>query len=153
MNETDYRNALYEVNEIFGALDQSLVEKVPEKLIDKIKSNKSENYAFKLDLTKPLKDQKLLKTTKEFLAGLYFSYWADEQEKNNMKKRMLENERRQQEEFDKNFKESIFNPENQKIANEKVSVAAETENAMVEVNENYFKKFMNKLVNFFSRNK
>ena len=70
-----------------------------------------------------------------------------------MKKRMLENERRQQEEFDKNFKESIFNPENQKIANEKVSVDAETENAMVEVNENYFKKFMNKLVNFFSRNK
>lgn len=151
MNESDYKNALYEVNEIFGALDQSLVEKVPQKLIDKIKSNKSENYTFKLDLTKPLKEQNLLKTTKEFLAGLYFTYWADEQEKNNMKKRMLENERRQQEEFDKNFKESIFNPDNQRAEEMKSFDTLKSETAMTEVNENYFKKFMNRIINFFSK--
>lgn len=150
MNDIEYRNTLYEVNEIFGALDKDLINQVPAQLIDKIKTNKSENYNFKLDPTKPLKEQKLLKTTKEFISGLYLTYWADEQEKNNMKKRMLENERRQQEEFDKNFKESIFhNPpkEATPVINEPVKIEA----AMIETKANPFKTFLKKITDFFSR--
>lgn len=153
MNNIEYRNTLYEVNEIFGALDKDLINQVPSQLIDKIKANKSENYNFKLDPTKTLKEQKLLKTTKEFLAGLYLTYWADEQEKNNMKKRMLENERRQQEEFDKNFKESIFNPDKPKAETQETTTAVAPEVAMVEKKDNPFKTFLGKILGFFNKNK
>lgn len=152
MNNVEYRNTLYEVNEVFGILDKSLVEKLPKDLVEKIAAQKAKKHDFKLDYTKPLKDQKLLKTTRQFLSGLYLTYWAEEQDKIKMRKRMLENERKQYEYFEKNYKESIFNPENAKVIENTTTIPVKDEFAMIEKTEdNFFKRFWAKLTSFFNK--
>lgn len=152
MNNIEYRNTLYEVNEVFGILDKSLVDKLPKDLVEKIAAQKAKKHDFKLDYTKPLKDQKLLKTTRQFLSGLYLTYWAEEQDKIKMRKRMLENERKQYEYFEKNYKESIFNPENAKVTENTTTIPVKDEFAMIEKTEdNFFKKFWTKITSFFNK--
>lgn len=151
MNNIEYRNTLYEVNEVFGILDKSLIDKLPKDLVEKIVAQKAKKHDFKLDYTKPLKDQKLLKTTRQFLSGLYLTYWAEEQDKIKMRKRMLENERKQYENFEKNYKESIFyNETPNSVSNQSIPVAEEF--AMIEVEEDgFFKKLWSRFLNLFSK--
>ena len=152
MNNAEYRNTLYEVSEVFGALDQKLMNKLPKELVEKIIANKAEKHSFKMDYKKPLKEQNFMKTTKEFLAGLYLTYWADEKEKNSMKKRMLENEKRQLENFERNYKENIFASSNQVTANEVKSVPVADDFVMIEVEEDgFFKKLWSRFLNLFSK--
>ena len=149
MNNVEYRNTLYEFNEVLGILDKSLVEKLPEDLVNKISAQKAQKHNFKLDYTKPLKDQKLLKTTRQFLSGLYLTYWADEQEKIKMRKRMLENERKQYEYFEKNYKESIFY--NEPISTTSTNIPVPNEFAIIEVKEEgFFKKLWAKITTLFT---
>lgn len=151
MNNVEYRNTLYEVNEVFGILDKSLVEKLPKDLVEKIAAQKAKKHDFKLDYTKPLKEQKLLKTTKQFLSGLYLTYWAEEQDKIKMRKRMLENERKQYENFEKNYKESVFYNETPASVSTQ-SIPVREEFAMIEVEEDgFFKKLWSRFLNLFSK--
>ena len=150
MNNVEYRNTLYEVNEVFGILDKSLVEKLPKDLLEKIAAQKAKKHDFKLDYTKPLKEQKLMKTTRQFLSGLYLTYWAEEQDKIKMRKRMLENERKQYENFEKNYRESIFY--NETTSEEKTNTPVASEFAMVEVEEDgFFRKLWAKFTSLFSK--
>ena len=150
MNNIEYKNTLYEVNEVFGILDKSLVEKLPKDLVDKIVTQKAKKHDFKLDYTKPLKEQKLMKTTRQFLSGLYLTYWAEEQDKIKMRKRMLENERKQHEYFEKNYKESIFY--NEAVITEQTNIPVKNEFAMVKVEEEgFFKKLWTKFASLFSK--
>lgn len=140
MNNVEYKNTLYEVNEVFKSLDKNLLEKLPEELIKRIASEKSEKHTFAIDFDKPLKEQNFLKTTREFLAGLYLTYWADPIEKNNMKKRMIENERKQLEEYEKNYGSNVLNDNSEKenTAQEAISEPVQDAFVMLEVEEDGF---------------
>ena len=70
-----------EITEIFKYLDDSLLEKIPKDVRDKIISNRNEEYIFKYDKTKTLEEQPIKEETKNLLAMLYIEYCCDDDEK------------------------------------------------------------------------
>ena len=64
MQNTNDSNALYQISEILKYVDDDIKNKIPEKLINFIEANKSEDYKWEINFTLPLEKQDLLQTTK-----------------------------------------------------------------------------------------
>ena len=152
MTDVEYRNTLFEVSEILKILDNSLVQKIPEKVKQEIETNKAQNYNFEYDLNKGIDEQKILKTTEKYLTMLFLRYWCTEEEKTEVLKAMNENEKKYQAEIrekynpDKVFenkKETISNVEEQKNECENVQ--------MTVYKENIFSKILKFVKNMFSK--
>ena len=94
MTDIEYRNTLSEVSEILKIMDDSLAQKIPKKLKDEIETNKSSNHNFVYDLRLGLQEQKIMKTTEQYLTMLYLRYWCTENEKKEVLEAMNENEKK-----------------------------------------------------------
>ncbi|MBQ3415179.1 MAG: hypothetical protein IJH39_07525 [Clostridia bacterium] len=78
-----------EVYDILMFLNDEEKNKIPNKLIDFFKNNKLENYITKVNPYIPLELQKVRKETKAIIACIYRKYLADEEEKEEFKKKDL----------------------------------------------------------------
>ena len=153
MNDVEYRNTLHEVSEILKILDNSLVQKIPEKVKQEIELNKSQNHNFEYDLNKGIDEQqKILKTTEKYLTMLFLRYLCTEEEKTEVLEAMNENEKKYQAEIrekynpDKIFetkKETISNVEKQKNECQNVQMTVYKEKIFVKI-FNVFRKFFKK---------
>lgn len=76
-----YKNSFKEVYVILQNTDKQLVDMIPLKFIDFIKSNMNSDYITNIKTDVPIDNQKLLKETEAVLSLIYRSYWATEQEK------------------------------------------------------------------------
>lgn len=76
-----YKNSFKEVYVILQNTDKELVDMIPLKFIDFIKSNMNSDYITNIKTDVTIDDQKLLKETEAVLSLIYRSYWATEQEK------------------------------------------------------------------------
>ncbi len=76
-----YKNSFKEVYVILQNTDKELVDMIPLKFIDFIKSNMNSDYITNIKTDVPIDNQKLLKETEAVLSLIYRSYWATEQEK------------------------------------------------------------------------
>lgn len=81
MIDNIYKNSFKEVYVILQNTDKELVDKIPLKFIDFIKSNMNSDYITNIKTDVPIDNQKLLKETEAILSLIYRSYWATEQEK------------------------------------------------------------------------
>lgn len=106
MNE-DYAKAYKEVLEILKYMPIESVRKIPQKLLKALEKNQDNSYYYKIDETKSLKDQVILKETKAILANLYRDYWATESQR----KEILQDENRERIGMESKKREQ-YNPEN-----------------------------------------
>ena len=81
MENIEYSNSLYQINEILKYVTPNLKARIPKKVISYIENNKSKDFNWKIDKTIPLEKQNLLSTTKELLTVLYRDYMCDDIEK------------------------------------------------------------------------
>lgn len=88
-----------ELREILKYADSSIVNKIPKSIFKKLDSIEDNGYKFRYDLSKSLNDQKILKQTKELLAGLYIKYCCDE----NTSKRLIDICKQNDEKYYKQF--------------------------------------------------
>lgn len=95
----NYEMALAEVNVILKNTDLDLVSKIPDKIKKFIEENMNLQYEPNIDFTKPISQQKLMKETEAILSLIFRSYWATEQEKEELKKQ----DSKVMEEFNKSF--------------------------------------------------
>ncbi len=156
MTDIEYKNTLYEVDEIFNILHSTLMEKIPEKLKKYIKENKAKDYKFQLDYSKKLEDQELLETTEMYLTFLYIKYWSDNSKREKLLGVMKENENKYREELNKKYNlDSLF--KNNKMHQEKLSSEDKIlnqENQIIEYKkEKFVDKIINKIKEFFKRKK
>ena len=107
MENIEYANSLYQVNEILKYMAPNLKARIPKKFISYFENNKSQNYNWSIDTSLPLEKQNLLTPTKEILTLLYRDYICDDIEKIKIQKTLNENDIKYQEKL-----KEIYNPNN-----------------------------------------
>lgn len=137
-----YAEASVEVLDILNHMDVTDISKVSKKFINFLKENASKDYIAKLDYSKELNDMELKEETRGLLTLMYEKYWCPEEEKANLQKIFLENEKKYQEELREKYNpDNLFRSKEVKFENIENSVA------MVE----YKESFLTKIKNWFKR--
>lgn len=148
MENIEYSNSLYQINEILKYMEPNLKARIPKKFISYFENNKSQEYSWTIDKSQPLEKQDLLPTTKEILTVLYKEFICDDIEKIELEKTLSNNEIKYQEKLrekynpDNIFEDRKSNPKTEQIKNENTSIAYK---------ESFFSKLINKIKLIFSK--
>jgi hypothetical protein len=148
MENIEYSNSLYQINEILKYMEPNLKARIPKKFISYFENNKSQEYSWTIDKSQPLEKQDLLPTTKEILTVLYKEFICDDIEKIELEKTLSNNEIKYQEKLrekynpDNIFEDRKSNPKTEQIENENTSIAYK---------ESFFSKLINKIKLIFSK--
>ena len=81
MIKENYCKAYKEVIEVLRYVPREEVVKIPRNMLKIFKENYDRNYNFKIDTTKPFKEQKIMDETKAIFANIYKDYWATPEQK------------------------------------------------------------------------
>lgn len=149
MENIEYSNSLYQINEILKYVTPNLKARIPKKVISYIENNKAKDFNWKIDKTMPLEKQNLLSTTKELLTVLYRDYMCDDIEKKKLNEILNENEIKYQ-----NYMREKYNPDNIfKNRQKTVEYTEKTkENAeIVAYKESFFSKIISKIKLIFHK--
>lgn len=145
----DYNKRLVEVDEILNYLSEEDLRKIPEEVRNTIKENKDNEYFWKYDETKPLKEQDVSRDTIAFLSYLNMEYLLNEEQKQLMQQLHKLNEKKLEEaKAEKYGVEDLFK-RNETQQEELKETEQEQEQALVEYKESFFTKMVNKIKNFF----
>ena len=144
-----YSNAAVELLEILRYVDVSIRKKIPYKVEENLNRIKNQQYHFKIDKTKPLKEQVLMKEIKEILSIMYLKYCCSPDEANELIK---ENQQRadQQSEICEKYNPSIlFNQT--KIAPKSTEEITKEKQLMPTETIPWYKKIIQKIKKLFRR--
>ncbi len=149
MENIEYLNSLYQINEILKYMTPNLKARIPKKVISYFENNKSKDFNWKIDETVPLEQQTLLPTTKEILTVLYRDYICDDEEKVKLEQTLNNNEIKYQEELRKKYNpDNIFKDRQRNIQTEQI----ENENtSIVTYKESLLSKIINKIKLIFHK--
>lgn len=149
MENIEYSNSIYQINEIIKYMKPTLKARIPKKFIVYFENNKSEDYNWKIDETLPLEKQNLLPTTKEILTVLYKDYICNDVEKVKLEKILNDNEIKYQKKLKEKYNpDNIFNNKTEKV----VDKITENENISVSTyKESFFSKIISKIKLFFHK--
>ena len=149
MITNEFAEASAEINEILGYLPTEYVEKIPAKLREFFNKVKKEDYVSKIDPYKQLDEQDLKPKTKTLLTVIYRNYWCNEEERAELDKILIENDKKYEEEL-----RERYNPDNifkkKEIVEEKVETIQA--NLPVEIKkETFFKKLVKFIRGLFNK--
>lgn len=140
MITNEFAEASAEINEILGYLPKEYVEKIPDKLREFFNKVKKVDYVSKIDPYKQLDEQELKPKTKTLLTVIYRNYWCNEEEREELDKILIENDKKYEEELRKRY-----NPDNifkkKEIVEEKVETIQEA--LPIVLKENLFTRVWN----------
>lgn len=92
MTYEDYANVAAEMNILLRYIDDELVEKIPQKIIEFFQDIASPTFRSKIDPRFPLEEQYLLPSTECMLTLLYRQYWCTDEEREELDKLIIEQE-------------------------------------------------------------
>lgn len=146
-----FKEAAAEIDEILGYLPKEQVERIPAKLREFFTKVKKEDYVSKIDPNKLLDEQELLPKMEILLTVLYRNYWCNEEERAELDKILIENDKKYEEELREKYNiDNIFKKkENEEIKEIEEKSLAIYDNRMwyqkaVEFISNIFKKIFKK---------
>lgn len=149
----NYSQTLTEVSCILKNMPNEDIKKLPKKLIESIEQNKDKNYDFKIDETLPMEKQKMKRETIVYMTMLYYNYWCKTQEeKDNLKEKLKLNEKNHEQfmaekySYDKIFKNKERLNSEEEIKEEQI----QTKDIII-IQEKWYKKIINKILEFFRR--
>ena len=102
-----YAKAYTEILEIINFMGDRYRKKTPQKLLDFFEENKDKNYIYKINEINDDVTRNFSKETLGLLSLMEYKYWASDSEKELLKKSLIENEKKYQEELRKKY-----NPDN-----------------------------------------
>ena len=144
----DYNKRLVEVDEILNCLSEEEQAKIPRKIRNAIKENKSKNYSWKYDVTKPLKEQDISRDTVAILSYINMEYLLSENQKEIMHQLHALNERKTKiSEEEKCGQEDVFKRNEEDSEEQKEEQTRQK--TLVEYKTGYASKIKSKIRNFF----
>lgn len=150
MENIEYSNSLYQINEILKYMTPNLKARIPKKVISYFENNKSQEYSWTIDKALPLEKQDLLPTTKEILTVLYRDFICDDIERVKLEKTLSDNEIKYQEELREKYNpDNIFKDRQKNI--EVTEQEIEDTTAIVTYKETFLSKIINKIKLFFNK--
>ena len=132
-----YAIAYSEILEILKYIPQEEYNKIPQEKIELFKAKADKNYKFRYDPRKKLNEQEVSKIAKGIIAILYRDYWATPEQRKiikdyqKMKRRKIEEEKRNKYNANDLFKSKIEINQNKKNGKE-----------LIEYKESIFKKLI-----------
>ena len=141
--------ALAEVNDIINHFEPDIYKKIPKNFINFVQQNKDNNYTTKIDFSKSINEQNILKETKVLLAIIYRDFICDAKLKQKLKEydfKIIEAKKRE-----------IYNPDNlfknkkEQIDKTSISQSQETTTTLVEYKESIFTKIIKFIKDFFKK--
>lgn len=136
--------AYAEVDKILSFMENKYVEKIPYKMRELFKNEKSKNYEPNIDIKTPLDQQNLQRKTLSILAMLNLNYWCEsEEEKQELIAIYAENDKKREEELRKKY-----NPDNIFKKKENIEKVEETTAVIEYKEEKFLKKILNKITTF-----
>lgn len=135
-----------EVYSILNMLGEDYITKLPSKLYNLIKEEKSNEYNPQYDGTIALEQQNITKEALSMIALFHLNYWCDsEEEKQELNNLFNENEEKYQAELREKYNtDNLFKNRNNNVEN---IASGQT---LVEYKEPLFKRIINKIKNIFN---
>lgn len=148
MITNEFAEASAEINEILGYLPTEYVEKIPTKLREFFNKVKKADYVSKIDPYKQLDEQELKPKTKTLLTVIYRNYWCNEEERADLDKILIENDKK----YEKELRER-YNPDNIFKKKEKEEQFEEVEETSLALYDNriWYQKAFGFISNIFKR--
>lgn len=151
MSEIEYSEAAVEVLDILNHTNREDVARIPQSFIKFLTDISSKSYKVKFNHEQPINGFNLRKQTRELLGFIYITWWCNKEEHEKYKNIIHENNIKKEkikETYNVNdiFKNKKENQEHRIIQSEKVM----EKNIVEYKKENIFKKFINKILSFFS---
>ena len=149
MENIEYSNSLYQINEILKYITPNLKARIPKRIISYFETNKSKDFNWQIDKTVPLEKQDLLPITKEILTVLYKDYMCDDIERAKLDKTLNENEIKYQNEL-----REKYNPTNIFKDRQKATETAEKIEENIEIvayKESFFSRIISKIKLIFHK--
>lgn len=145
--ENDLFKAYAEVDEILALMENKYIEKIPRKMREMFKDERTLEYKPEIKVDIPLDKQNLQRKTFAILAMLNLNYWCeDEEEKQKLLQVYTENDKIREEELRKKY-----NPDNI-FKNKQIQVQKEENTSLIEIREeNFIKRIIRKIMKFFKR--
>ena len=103
----EFAEASAEINEILKYLPDEELKKIPSKLRDFFKEVASKDYVTNINPDLPLDKQQIKEKTKDIIALIYRNYWCTEEERKELDQKLIENDRK----FEEELREK-YNPDN-----------------------------------------
>ncbi len=146
-----------ELNAILEYAPNEYVEKIPKKLREFFKEIESKEYEPKIDPNLELDKQELLPKTKDLITVIYRNYWCTKEEREELDKILIENDRK----YEKELREK-YNPDdifkNRNVGGAAFDDTQYQENITkginelpVEIKESLFRRVVKFLKNVFKR--
>ena len=151
MREVEYSEAAVEVLDILNHTNREDVARIPQSFIKFLTNISSKGYKVKFNHEQPINGFNLRKQTRELLGFIYITWWCNKEEHEKYKNIIHENNIKREkikETYNVNdiFKNKKENQEHRIIQSENVM----EKNIVEYKKENIFKKFINKILSFFS---
>ncbi len=139
----EFADASAELMKIMEYLPKEEVEKIPNKLLKFFKNIESKNYKLQIDTNKPLEEQDIKEKTKDLIAVLYRNYWCDDEERNILDRRLLENNKKYEKELSEKYSVDNIFKSRKKPMNENKKVN------MIVVRKKWYNKLIDKIKSIF----
>lgn len=144
--KTNYAKAYAEVLQILKHLSKDEFNKIPREKIMFYEENSDKTHKFKYDPKKELYNQEVLRETNIIIVKLYNDYFANETQKQTLKKILNENEMDYQEKLRERYNpDNIFGKSDKDVSKKDVEI-----NEIVAFkNKSFFSKLIDKIKSFF----
>lgn len=150
----EFAEASAEINEILKYLPKEEVEKIPSKLREFFKEVASKDYVTNINPDLPLDKQQIKEKTKDIIALIYRNYWCSEEERKELDQKLIENDRKFEEELrekynpDNIFKNNVTTTkkEEPEIKEEKIE-----QSLVVQETEKWYQRFLNMIKRWFGK--
>ena len=87
----NFNKACKELYICLNNIDNTLLEKIPVEFFKLIIENMDSDYYFCYDNNKKIYEQNLLEETKNLIGYMYYNFWTDELEKEELKNVVISN--------------------------------------------------------------
>ncbi|MCR5185745.1 MAG: hypothetical protein K6D97_01335 [Clostridia bacterium] len=145
MIDSTYEKSFTEVYEIIHILDEKIKFNIPSSFIKFIENNRDANYVFNYDFDKPLDEQKLSEEAQTILAIIFRNYICTNEEKIELDNALKKND----EQFEKNLYEDIFNNSNTNSHTSSLTQNVDDSNQLIKYKENIISKLIKRIKIFF----
>lgn len=150
----EFAEASAEINEILKYMPNKEVEKIPSKLREFFKEVSSKDYVTNINPDLPLDKQQIKEKTKDIIALIYRNYWCSEEERKELDQKLIENDRKFEEELrekynpDNIFKNNVTTTkkEEPEIKEEKIE-----QSLVVQETEKWYQRFLNMIKRWFGK--
>lgn len=143
----EFAEAATEINKILSYLPTEYVKKIPIRLRKFFEDVESKEYIPNIDPYKQLDKQDLKPKTQTLLTIIYRNYWCTEQERAELDKILIKNDKK----YEKELREK-YNPDDIFKNKQKILTTIQDTNLPIEIRkDNFIKRLINYIKELFNR--